>query len=261
MNPSGPFNTKNELAGFLVLVIPLVLGRLLGSNLRAHHILYGGVALVLLRALWLSGSRGGLVAALAAMFAIAILLPRRRLLAAAIGGILGLCLLMAARPDLADRPMFQRFATLTRPAEVQNLRWRQEQWQLFLDRLEERPWLGTGSEVDSSLYAMGRAGTTHSGYLGVAVRAGIPSLAAWLLLLGTFGWVSLRSAVSPEHRGSQAFWIGLVGFLVALLVHNLVENTLAMPQIQQLLWTALGLALLERARTRSATYSPGAMRG
>jgi len=244
---SEPFLTKNSLADYVVLAIPFVLSRLLLGHGGTERILHAGALLILLRALWLSGSRGGLVAFVASLLPFALFVPRRRVMAAAAGVLIFLSIVAVWRVDLLDRPMVRRFATLASPTEEENLQWREEQWGIFLERVAKRPWLGTGSEMDVGLAEKGRAMTAHNVYLGLAVRSGLPNLAAWLALLGLIGLWAGREASREKAATDRTLWVGLGGCLVALVVSNLVETSLLMPQVQQFLWTVLAISLLERS--------------
>jgi O-antigen ligase len=137
------------------------------------------------------------------------------------------------------------------------LEFRKEQWAIFVDRLKERPWLGTGSMVDESMQEMGRATTAHSGYVSAATRAGIPAVIAWVTLLVTMGLVATRRAFRATTAQDRAFWIGLVGLLVALLTHNVVESTLQMPQVQQLLSIILAVAVVNAVEGSVPPRRPG----
>ena len=45
------------------------------------------------------------------------------------------------------------------PKEVETFQWRQEQWGIFIQRIQDRPMLGYGSDVDESLKDLDRART------------------------------------------------------------------------------------------------------
>jgi O-antigen ligase len=243
-NPIGTFQGKNAFAGFMVLVIPLLTARMIFARGWWPRILHAGAVLILLRGLLLAGSRGGYVSFVASLLPLAILIPRRRLVAVGAAVFVGFMLVVAAVDNPLERPHVRRLLSLQNPTEVRSLEWRTEQWAFFVDRLKERPWLGTGSMVDESMEELGRATTAHSGYLSAATRAGIPAVIAWVVLLVTMGLVATRHSMTATTAQDRAFWIGMVGLLVALLTHNVVESTLQMPQVQQLLSIVLAVAVV-----------------
>jgi O-antigen ligase len=243
---TGPFETGNQLAGYLVPVIPFAAARLfLGIGWRGK--ILGGAALpVMLRALWLTGSRGGLAGAVMSFLPLALFVPRRRLGAAAavvvVAGLAG----VLTQGDILDRPKFQRFLTLGNFENQETFKWRQEQWAMFMNRLAENPWMGTGSDVDKSLAELDRAQTPHNSYLGLAMRSGIPGVALWIALLGVAGLACLRGLLAPAASvDAQILWLGLIGALAGLILHGFGEATLLLSAVQILFWCLLGFSLVE----------------
>jgi O-antigen ligase len=256
-NAIGTFQGKNAFAGFLILVIPLMTARMIFASGWWTRIFHAGAVLILLRVLLLAGSRGGYVSFMASLLPLALLIPRRRLVAIGAAVVVGLMLVVTAVDNPLERPHIRRLLTLQNPTEVRSLEFRKEQWAIFVDRLKERPWLGTGSMVDESMQEMGRATTAHSGYVSAATRAGIPAVIAWVTLLVTMGLVATRRAFRATTAQDRAFWIGLVGLLVALLTHNVVESTLQMPQVQQLLSIILAVAVVNAVEGSVPPRRPG----
>ena len=245
---TGSFDTKNQFAGFLVIVLPLVVARMLLAPGWSRRILYGLALPILLRGLWLAGSRGGLVALVAAFAALTLVVPRQRLLAFGTSAVLLLAVIVSLKTNILEKPMVRRYLTLGNAAEDDNYQWREEQWQLFLDRLKERPVMGTGSDVVESMNALDRAPTAHNGYLGVAMRSGVPATAAWVLLLLVLMVASARAALASADHQDRSLWAGFFGCLTALVVHNYVETTMLMSQVQGTIWVlTAGVLVLRHA--------------
>jgi O-antigen ligase len=255
MRPIGPFDTKNGLGGFLILTLPFPAARLMVSRLpMAQRLLYAGIVILTMRVIWSCGSRGAFAALLASLLPLALLIPHRNLMAAAVAGLIGITGLLVVKQDLLTRPRMVRYLTLKDPTEVENFQWRVEQWDKVTDTILERPFLGTGSDISRTLLDEGRLGTAHNSYLGMALRSGIPMMLAWIGLIACLAiaaWRRARSAVDP---GSRSLWIGIVTFLAALFVHTNVDNTLLMPQMQYLFWIIASLAVVEAA---SPAAKPG----
>ena len=254
-----PFNTKNALAGFMILVIPFCVTRLLLETHRKKQILYAVLLAVLVRVLWLTGSRGGLVAFIVSMTPLVLRVPLKRLLTFGGIGLLAVSLYAATQGNIFEKPLVQRFLTITDPGEERNFQWRLEQWQLVGERASKNLWMGTGSDVDPELGKMGRLQTAHNGYLGMLLRAGVPASATWILLFGLVGLLCFRSIRKARQPQDLAFWLGMSGSLIALAVHNLNETTIIMPQVQLLFWTLLAVSLVMAidAPGRAAAAAPG----
>lgn len=231
-----PFYWPNQLAAFLILVIPYGLARLAFEARLGRRILLVAALLVMIRALWLTGSRGGFVAFLASLWPFAMILPRKRLAVAGVAALVAVSLVLVAKGDLLNRPYVQRFLTLTSPTEVSTLQWRQEQWAHFVGRIMERPLLGTGSSVDLTIDKQVRLQTSHNAYLAFAMRSGIPVTAAWICIFGLTGFVAIRRAWFAVERSDRIFWIGTASFLTALSVHAMNETALLTQEIQQFFW-------------------------
>jgi O-antigen ligase len=243
-NATGNFGTTNALAGFLILIIPFAAARLFMNERWAVRVPHAAALLVMLRALWLAGSRGGLVAFLASMGVLALLVPRRRAVAAGAVALVVLSFAIGMRGGLLELPMMQRFIVLTDVKDVETFQWRQEQWGLFIQRIRERPWLGTGSDVDESLREMDRARTAHNAFLALSMKSGIPTAVAWGLVLLLALALFVRGVMVRAGPGDRAFWIGGLGFLVALIVHNMVESTLLGVVTQHIFWLVTAAALV-----------------
>jgi O-antigen ligase len=250
-NAAGPYESKNALAGFLILVSPFVTTRLILESGRKRRLVWAGILLLMLRTLWRTGSRGGFVAFVASLLPLVLLLPRRRLLAAGVLLAVLIALLPLVRADLLDRPMVRRYVTLAAPTQVQNFQWRQSQWGVFMERIMESPWIGTGSDVDRELLEEGRLGTAHNGFLAVAVRSGIPMAVTWVLLLGMLLIGQWRRAVRVESEQERGFRVATLGFLVALVAHNLVEATITGTEVQHVFWILTAAALIEPEESKS----------
>jgi O-antigen ligase len=254
----GPFGHPNALAGYMVMIMPLASAQLLLGERSSRRVLNGIALAVMLRALWLSGSRGGLVAFLASFAVLAIFVPRRRAVAVAAAGLMGLVLVVALRGDVLNMPMMRRFIVLTDVKDVETFQWRQEQWALFIQRIRERPWLGTGSDVDESLQEMDRARTAHNAFLALSVKSGIPSAVAWGLLLISLLGLSFRGVLLSMTTQEKAFWLGALSFLVGLVLDNLVESNLLSLPAQHCFWIVAACSLLMASPERSLVGEPPA---
>ncbi|HZN03343.1 MAG TPA: O-antigen ligase family protein [Candidatus Polarisedimenticolia bacterium] len=243
-NATGHFETGNALAGYLILILPLAAARLATTKIPWERAVCGVSTLLMLRALWLAGSRGGFVAFLVSMAVLACFIPRRRVAAVAVAGTAVLALVIGMRGGLSSLPMLERFAVLSDPKEVETFQWRQEQWGIFIQRIQDRPMLGYGSDVDESLKDLDRARTAHNAFLALSVKSGIPVAAAWACILILLAALGVRCALQPWENDDRPFWFALLAFLAALLTHNIVESTLLTPIVQDIFWIVTAGAML-----------------
>ena len=255
-NATGHFDHNNPLAGYLVMVLPWAAARAALHHDKTTRIVSAVAMVPMLRALWLAGSRGGLVAFLVSMAVLVLFFSMRRVAALGVAGLVGLSVLLGARGF--DIPMLKRFMVLRDYKEVETYQWRQEQWQIFIDRIKERPLLGWGSDVDEGLVALERARTAHNAFLAYAVKAGLPGSIAWVVILSLSVALALRRVLSTRGLDLRWFWAGMLSFLAAIVMHNMVESMLLTAVSQGLFWTILACAAV-LARVQEPMPGAGAL--
>jgi putative inorganic carbon (hco3(-)) transporter len=247
------FPHPNQLAGFLVLFVPLsvALYRVFDSRLaKAGCLLLG---LLAVPAALVTYSRGVLVA----LAALVLVFARNRrawpLIAAA--AVVVVLLAPAAWHDrVADA------GSLDRPEIATRL----DFWEAAVAMFQENPLLGVGlNNFDVAYVSLERTGrtflpgsglaapeTAHNLYLNTLAEQGLVGIAALGLLVVAVGRLALalRRSDDPRVRG---FGLGLLGAGVALLFSNLFDVTFVDPKTSILVWTILGVgAALARIDAR-----------
>jgi O-antigen ligase len=159
----------------------------------------------------------------------------------AIAGLLGVVVL-AAKPDLLERPTVKRMLSASEGTEADTFQWRlQERWPHFWRIVQQNPWFGVGTDVDLSLGP--DANTPHNGYLAIALIYGLPALGVIL----TFAVLGIRSGVRVYRRGAyrrqSVFGITIAAALIGVLIHNIDDATLQQAFIGKVFWLLIGLAL------------------
>jgi O-antigen ligase len=103
-------------------------------------------------------------------------------------------------------------------------------WQAALNMWRDHLWLGAGLgnyPVLYPLYAIGRwrdaLGHAHNFYLNVAAETGLVGLLLYGFLWLSIFWFSWR-AIHTTQGLQRAVAVGILGTLVALSVHNFVDN-------------------------------------
>ncbi|MCS7260566.1 MAG: O-antigen ligase family protein [Anaerolineae bacterium] len=251
----GTFQQPNPYAGYLGLTLPLAysislwgLGRV-SIWLRApqwSHILLVGLAAVtcggISVALYASQSRGAWLGALGALITTSLVRSGR---AAILFGFLIAALfvvVMSGATELLPPGITQRFAEVIPPTQAANIATvevtdanfpvieRLAHWQAALDMWRDHLWLGVGLgnyPVVYPLYAIGRwrdpLGHAHNFYLNVAAETGLVGLLLYGALWGSLFWLGWQ-AVRTTQGAQRAIAAGILGMLVALSVHHLVDN-------------------------------------
>ncbi len=260
---TGPFVTKNILGGALITPFILAVSAALYTRGRWSWRFYAASILLIGRGFLFAGSRGAFVAVLGglAWFFGQLFLSRqgrsKALRFALAGGALGL-LVIAAKPDVFERPTVKHILTASEGMEEANMQWRmQERWPHFWRIATDNFWLGTGTDVDPTFE---ECPTPHNGYLGVALISGFPSLIALtgLALLG------IGNGVHAFRRGRDE-WQRQVGLalsaaIIGIIIHNLVDETFRLPFAMNALWllTAATAMLARRASAFLPAPAPAA---
>lgn len=267
---TGPFVNRNHAAAYagagLLVTVGLLLDRLqrtaapayLGWRSRLVIALDGlgfaswlliALVLVLLVALLLTGSRGGLAATLLSLPALFLLLGRgargrRRLLvpALALGAVLLLVLLQSGQ-------LLERRLTLP-GAEGGD---RMALYALALQLAAERPWGGSGLGSFAGVFLEQRDAAfglqplnqvrVHNSYLELLLEAGLPAGLLQIALLASMAVVLWRGARQPGGEGAPA----AIALVVALQLglHSLLDFPLQMPGIAMTFAALLGLGVAQ----------------
>ncbi len=211
------------------------------------------------RGAWL-GAAGGVLVVLVLRSRLAAILSGLALLLLPAGLLLG-----AFTPDVVPPPVAQRLAdipayfgltdVLSQPVTDENFSVleRVAHWVAAQRMWAQAPWLGVGPGNYAQVYPAVRLpqwedalGHAHNIYLNVAAETGLIGLAAYLALMATtlvFVWRQLRAAgraATTYGRWRAALLVGILGVLVHLCIHNVVDNLFVQGMVLQVgLWLAL----------------------
>jgi O-antigen ligase len=228
----GPLGNPNSLADFYAVLLPSVLVLLLiaRSTVERGALVAAGIALT--SALVLTGSRGGVLAGVAAVLLSAVASSRR--LMARPWAVPVLVLLVSAGYFVVDTYFSEVFALSLERWEQRGLRdVRTEIWSATLEIIADSP-LGLGHDPQAYVQALAhrRPGfffaTPHNVYLGLAVSVGLAGLLAFLAIVGAalLGAVQ-QIARAGDARTYQLRWmpvLAVVVFLVAAFTEPLYDN-------------------------------------
>jgi putative inorganic carbon (HCO3(-)) transporter len=236
----GPFDNPNIFAEYLTFILPAGLVLLVTERRWLGRVIWGTVLALAAAALVLTFSRGGWLAAVAAVLVLGLLWEPRLLVAVA-----ALTVLM---PTVASDQVMQRASSIGSLEDSSNT-FRLSIWVAALSMIRSY-WftgIGLGTAAFNQVYPQFMiAGTpaihTHNLYLQLALELGMPGLLVFLWLLVAVLARSLRALprLSYRNRGVlTALMAGLAGFLL----HGAVDNVWYSPKLALLFWVMLGLTV------------------
>ncbi|MBS1715311.1 MAG: O-antigen ligase family protein [Armatimonadetes bacterium] len=243
------WNNPNALAGILALALPLSLGLLLTAE-RAEALAAGACGTLMLFALVLTQSKGGILAAgtglLTALVLTLVWKGAKPALRSVVPLVLAALLAFAAtRPIGGDGGSGLSRLTDASATQEQSVGFRQLLWKGTADLVRERP-IGFG--IGTYRFESARPGLTeqtfhsHQTYLQTAMETGVPGV---IVLVALFAlWIRTffsRSKTWPSpHSWLRA---GVAGSVVAGLTDGLVESNLIYVGTGVTLFLVLGAGL------------------
>jgi O-antigen ligase len=250
--PFGPYVNRNHFAGLIELIVPTGLAiLLLRADKRDHMPMLTVLTLLPLGALFLSASRGGMVAMVLEVGLVMTLVflrhhGRHQLAAAAVVLLLagGLVAWLGVGRALERFATFRQLeVTESRRAEM--LR---DSWRMFLDHPVAGVGLGALREVFpryETLYDGSAVQHAHNDYVEALAETGLVGGffgAAFLLLLLWESWARIAGGGSAD----LAYHVGAAAACAGLLVHSLVDFNLHIPSnaLLFLLQSALATSLV-----------------
>lgn len=227
----------NFLGSYVVLVLPLTLGRLAVSARRWPYL---ALLTAQFSCLLLTQARGAWLGLAAAMVVLGLgwaVAGRRRWLGLTTlllaGVVVSLLLVLNTSPApvdaLAQVPGLERLARLS-DTSTGSTAARLTIWRTTLALIAARPWFGYGPETmqpvfervfpPQLVYYQGRhvvVDRAHNLWLDLAMSAGLVGVLALAWLLGSLGRLAWHGLWNAPDRGSQALWAGLSAGLVGHL--------------------------------------------
>jgi putative inorganic carbon (HCO3(-)) transporter len=239
----------NTMGGSLVLFGPFILSQLLfnWSALRWWQRLGLAILLALvLGVLFLTGSRGALLALIISIAVLVVLRwPRLGLVGVGLASVLS-AWLVVQQPEIVDQIIgTQAFAGFTERFEV---------WERSLYLIQDFFFTGVGmglyNHVVSRFYPFILASAdlphAHNLFLQVAIDLGVPGLVSWLAILFLVfatTWQVIRWNRSADSAIYKVIAAGLFASQVGIVIHGMLEVALwGMMRPAILLWPVWGLA-------------------
>lgn len=263
----GPYVNHNHYAGLMELLVPIPL--VISLSRLAHEkerITAGVAAAVMAGTIFLSGSRGGMLAVFIEFVVLAtILLRTRKGMKVAIGAASFAVVLISLLTWLGGKELTNRVSSISTEARTEL----SGGMRLSIDRdvfrmFRERPLLGWGLGTFPVVYPHFRSFYTnffvneaHNDYLQLLSEMGIAGLAVLVWFLAVLFRRVRQKIGNWQSDVNASVTLACALGVIGILVHSFLDFNLQVPANAALFYTycsiAAGPALLQRSRKRRPT--------
>jgi O-antigen ligase len=265
-SPFGSFVNRHNFAAFIEMTLALPLGMMLtGAVTRDKKLLYVTGIVLMGSSLLLSGSRGGLIAMLAAVCLLLVLTTETRgyrsiALKAALSILMAAAVIVGA-VFVGGETSFTRFAETANSQDITTDR--SHIWAITSHVIVGNQPFGAGLGAFGQAYTpfddlsgLERVEQAHNDYLQVLADAGVVGLAVGIFFLCLLFRESRRSiAVSNTLRRGVA--VGAACGIFAVLVHSLFDFVLHTTAVSVLFLTLIALLVAAGREYRDDDREPG----
>jgi len=234
--PFGPFTNRDHFAGFLELIIPVGLAMLMFRGTRRDQVpLVGLFTIVLIGAIFLAASRGGIITVLIEILLLAVFLRKRTIGLARGMAVVAVFLVAGAFVAwLGIGTAIERFTPMKSGLVTEQRRWImvRDTWKILLADPLDGTGLGT-LETVYPLYASYYDGLvvnhSHNDFIeGLAETGLVGGLCCAVFLVELFRR-SLSAIATAGDPYDQALRVGALVACAGLLIHGLVDFNLHVP--------------------------------
>jgi putative inorganic carbon (HCO3(-)) transporter len=220
----GIFGNPNDLALFLVTVIPVAVAMFLGSRSLPLKLLYAAASLLLLGAVVVTFSRGSSLGVAAALALMAWKVGRRNRAAVVIAGVVCVAALLLVAPGEYSTRLLSIVIPGLDPVGSSDMR-RQILWQsVYTAIVNPLNGIGMGNFPLVSFRDL----VSHNAYTQVAAEMGIPALVVYMLFLLTpFRGLSVIERETFDERKRSRFYylaVGLQASLVGYMINSFFSS-------------------------------------
>jgi O-antigen ligase len=242
------YGSPNNVGLFLGRCLPFVLAYAIMKTDRIRRILSSVALIVMSFAVVLSQSVGAIFLGIPASVAVVVVLIWRRQAGLILAGVFAI--LVVASSALLQLPRFARVLDFSSGTNFFRIR----VWQSALNIIRDHPLTGIG--LDQFLYAFRgqyimpdawqepNLSHPHNFVLDIWVRLGVLGVVTFLILQVSFWRLMLHIYASYQSREPLylALAVGLIGCMVNLISHGLVDNSVFVQDLCFVFVLLLGLA-------------------
>ena len=248
--PAACFINRNHYGGYIAMLSPVALA-LLADDIGARRLrwfpLSAAAVVILSVAVFLSMSRGALLALVPGLAAALALLLRRRLVLGASFVLLAVLLAVAAA-RLVDPAVLARLETLRHPFRTDSLQSRLTAWEQALTIWPSYPIAGAGANAFRTVYPQHRQSTergyrTHVENEYVEVLADMGAVGAGLVVLLIAAAVRAAAVAARSDGADPTLAAAALGAATVAAVHALVDFPLHSPLYSVTLAAILGTCM------------------
>lgn len=246
---SGIFGNPNDLALFLVTIVPVVVALACDSRHLVHKLFFGSSAMLMIVAIALTYSRGGFLGLLVALGFFAWRVSPRRRIGIIIAGCLGVGIFLALVPGYGIR-LISIFLPSLDPVGSADAR-RAELFRSFYVALRH-PILGVG--MGNYAAEMSHHGqVTHNAYTHVAAEMGMAALICYTMFIVTplkkLGQVARETFGTRANSDFYYLAVGLQASLLGYMVSSFFASVAYLWYVYYLVGYAVCLRRLYEAET------------
>jgi hypothetical protein len=250
----GTFYRANGFATFLVITLGLTIGLFRSARGRERYVYLallmlqlGGLIVTFSRTAWvafvISIPLGILIELLSSMRRG---IPRRVIQLVSFG-LMSLLVIIAI--GLQFEVVTERFGSILKPGDVDEVQWRMSIWLVIFENLKSNPFLGSGENIVTYIpTSLGEAGVgAHNFYLGVANQVGIPAALIMLLFIAASLnklWKAMRSTPTSNGKALESgIFMGWIGFLIV----GMGTSTYEIENLAILFWLLIAISFWFRS--------------
>ena len=244
-NPGG-FGS-NTMGGILAMTLPLLIAFAVGARRWLLKAVFAVASIAGCLALLLSQSRGGIIGLLLAILVMGVARSRWFLIVVLLLGLGGL--LLAGSTGI--EPIRELVFSGAVDSAASSLEGRLELWSHTMYMSQDFPFTGVGLGVFGPtlriLYPLFLVGPEveiphpHNIFLSQVVDAGLPGLVAFAALLLVLFFMAVRSVCRSRQTEWWPLAIGLLGALVAYVVHGQFDSITSFIKPHTVLWGLFGM--------------------
>ncbi len=248
----GIFGNSNDMALFLVIIVPIAIALMIGSRSLARKFFFGGCAFLLVAGIVLTYSRGGFIGLLAALGFFAWKAGRQRRTEVLIGGFVMVAIFLALVPSYALRLASILIPSLD-PVGSSEARSGELLRSLYVAIRHPLLGIGMGNYAPEMSY---RGLVTHNSYTQVAAEMGAAALVCYTMFVVTplrkLGQIARETFGARANSRFYYLALGLQASLVGYLVCSFFASVAYLWYVYYLVAYAVCLRRMYESETGKA---------